>query len=378
MAPSRPQHPPAAAGILASPQRLLMPLALLLLLLTLLQLVRPAAAALTYRGVDWSSVAVEEAAGRTFHASASAAAQPLETLLVAAGVNIVRQRVWVSDSSTYSLAYNVALAKRAKAAGLKVYLDLHLSDTWADPAHQTIPAGWPTDIGNLSWKLYNYTQQVCNTFAAASLPVEIVSIGNEITAGLLWPTGSTTSYANIARLLHSAAWGIKDSNLATQPKIMIHLDNGWSWAAQNAFYSKVLATGSTLSTTDFDMMGVSYYPFYNPSATLSALTSTLKSMANTWGKQLAVVETDWPVACPSPAYAFPSDTTSIAISATGQLVWLQKVAAAVAAAGTGGVGLFYWEPAWVDNAALGSSCSDNAMFEFAGAQRSSLATFASL
>ncbi|KAJ1566382.1 hypothetical protein HK405_010055 [Cladochytrium tenue] len=336
-----------------------------------------AAAALTYRGVDWSSVAVEEAAGRSYSAASGAAAQPLEKLLAAAGVNIVRQRVWVSDSSTYSLAYNVALAKRAKAAGLKVYLDLHYSDTWADGQHQAIPSGWPTDIDNLSWKLYNYTQQVCNTFAAASLPVEIISIGNEIANGLLWPTGSTSSYANIARLLHSAAWGVKDSNLATKPKIMIHLDDGWNWSKQSGFYTNVLAAG-TLVLSDFDMMGVSYYPFYNSAATLSALTSTLKSMASTWGKQLAVVETDWPVSCPSPAYAFPSDTTSIPFSVAGQTTWVQKVAAAIKAAGSGGVGLFYWEPAWVDNAALGSSCPDNAMFAWPGVERASLASLASL
>ncbi|KAJ1544642.1 hypothetical protein HK405_008499, partial [Cladochytrium tenue] len=88
-----------------------------------------------------------------------------------------------------------------------------------------IPSGWPTDIDNLSWKYYNYTQQVCNTVAAA-----------EIANGLLWPTGSTSSYANIA-LLHSAAWGVKDSNLATKPKIMIHLDDGWNWSKQSGFYT---------------------------------------------------------------------------------------------------------------------------------------------
>ena len=92
-------------------------------------------AALAFKGVDWSSVAVEEAAGKTYK-NAAGTTQPLETILKASGVNTVRQRLWVSDSSTYNLAYNLKLAARAKAAGLGVYLDMHFSDTWADPGHQ--------------------------------------------------------------------------------------------------------------------------------------------------------------------------------------------------------------------------------------------------
>ena len=83
-------------------------------------------------------------------------------------------------------------------------------------------------------------------------------------------------------------------------------------------------------------------------------------------------ETNWPTACPSPKFAFPSDTKSIPFSAAGQSTWLKNVAAA------GGSGLFYWEPAWVDNAALGSSCSNNAMFEYGGKALSSLAAFKEL
>lgn len=92
-------------------------------------------AALTYKGVDWSSLLVEEAAGKTYK-NAAGTVQPLETILKASGVNTVRQRLWVSASSTYNLAYNVKLAKRAVAAGLKVYIDMHFSDTWADPGNQ--------------------------------------------------------------------------------------------------------------------------------------------------------------------------------------------------------------------------------------------------
>lgn len=212
--------------------------------------------------------------------------------------------------------------------------------------------------------------------AAAGIAPVIISIGNEITAGLLWPTGKTPNYSNIASILHSAAWGIKDSNLSKQPKIMIHIDNGWSWSTQQYFYTQVLAQG-TLTTSDFDVMGVSYYPFYNSAATLASLKSSLASMASTWGKEIIVAETDWPVSCPSPAYSFPSDLTSIPFSAAGQTTFIKDVAAVVAAT-SGGSGLFYWEPAWINNAGLGSSCSSNLMFSSSGVAASSLSVFSSI
>lgn len=225
---------------------MLLPLTALLLTLS------PALAALTYRGVDWSSVTVEERAGIQYK-STSGQAQPLEKILAASGINTVRQRVWVNPSNgDYNLPYNLALAKRAKAAGLSVYVDFHYSDTWADPGHQAIPKGWPTAVEDLSWKLYNYTLDAMNQFQAAGVQPSIVSIGNEIRAGLLWPTGGTSSYANIAKLLHSAAWGVMDSKLEPKPKIMIHLDNGWDWSQQQYFYETVLKQG-TLKESDFDM-----------------------------------------------------------------------------------------------------------------------------
>lgn len=219
---------------------------------TFLLCVSSVSAALTYKGVDWSSLIVEERAGISYK-SASGQVQPLEQILKANGVNTVRQRVWVNPSNgDYNMAYNIVLAKRAKAAGLGVYVDFHYSDTWADPAHQAIPNGWPTDINNLSWKLYNYTLDCMNQFQNAGIQPTIVSIGNEIRAGLLWPTGGTSSFSNIARLLHSASAGVKDSNLNPKPKIMIHLDNGWNWSQQQYFYQTALKQG-TLTTSDFDM-----------------------------------------------------------------------------------------------------------------------------
>lgn len=95
-----------------------------------------ASAALTYKGADWSSVVVEEDAGFSYSTTAGASTS-LEALLADSGANTVRQRVWVNPSDgIYGLDYNIEIAKRAQAEGLAIYLDLHFSDTWADPGDQ--------------------------------------------------------------------------------------------------------------------------------------------------------------------------------------------------------------------------------------------------
>lgn len=92
--------------------------------------------------------------------------------------------------------------------------------------------------------------------------------------------------------------------------------------------------------------------------------------------ELQVVETDWPTSCPDPEYAFPSDTTSIPFSAAGQTTWMKDIAQVVTA--VGGTGLFYWEPLWIDNPQLGSSCNDTLMVASSGQVLSSLAVFKDL
>ncbi|KAK4189703.1 family 53 glycosyl hydrolase [Podospora australis] len=330
-------------------------------------------AALTYKGVDWSSVIVEERAGVQYK-NQNGQVQPIERIFADNGVNTVRQRVWVNPrDGNYNLDYNIALARRAKAVGLGVYINFHYSDDWADPGKQWAPSGWPSDIDNLSWKLYNYTLDAANRFQDAGIQPTIISIGNEITTGLLWPTGRTNNWGNIARLLRSAAWGVKDSRLNPKPKIMVHLDNGWNWGTQQNWYTNVLKQGS-FELSDFDMMGVSFYPFYSASAGLESLKSSLNNMANTWGKEVLVVETNWPTSCPNPKYTFPSDVRNIPFSAAGQAQYVTSVANVVKSVSRG-TGLFYWEPSWIHNANLGSSCADNTMFSPNGQALSSVSVF---
>lgn len=115
------------------------------------QLFTAASAALTYRGADISSLIVEENKGISYKNTAGSTAK-LESIIAAAGINSVRQRIWVNPSDgNYDLDYNIKLAKRVQAAGMTTYLDLHLSDTWADPSAQvSIPFRFNCPVGNVN------------------------------------------------------------------------------------------------------------------------------------------------------------------------------------------------------------------------------------
>ncbi|KAL1600652.1 hypothetical protein SLS60_007040 [Paraconiothyrium brasiliense] len=340
----------------------------------------PGLAALAYKGVDWSSLLIEEKAGRTYKNTAGQV-QPLETILKNSGVNTVRQRIWVNPSDgNYNLDYNIKLAKRAQAAGLQIYLDIHYSDTWADPSHQTKPAAWASlSTDALLTQVWKYTNDVMNTFQSNGIKLALVSIGNEITPGLLWNTGKLSNSGGpklVSQLLKSASNGIKESNISPKPKILVHLDNGWNSDTQTWWYDTVLNAGGGFWTDSFDVIAVSYYPFYNSAATLASLSSSLNTISSKWNKEVMVVETNWPVSCPKPAYAFPSDAKSIPFSSAGQTTWIKDVAKRVSGVpGAKGTGLFYWEPAWIDNAGLGSSCNSNLMVDSSGKALDSLAVF---
>ncbi|KAF1983244.1 glycoside hydrolase family 53 protein [Aulographum hederae CBS 113979] len=347
--------------------------------LPLLLLTPPSLAALPYRGVDWSSTALEELTGKTTYQTPSGVAQPLEAILKSSGITTVRQRLWnnpTADAGAYNLTYNLALAARAKAAGLDVYVDFHYSDTWADPAHQTTPAAWARlGIDELADAVYRYTKESLDAFAEAGIAPTIVEIGNEIRQGMLWPLGRNNfnNFGNLARLLHSASAGVKDSAVVPTPKIMLHLDNAWDWATQKWWYDGLFAVGGFDQREDFDIIGLSHYPFYSPDATFVNLRSSLANLKRAYGKETMIVETDWPSSCPRPAHVFPSDVRSIPFSVEGQQTWVKQVAAACEDEGC--TGLFYWEPAWIGNAGLGSSCEWNLMVEQSGKAMSSLDVF---
>ena len=149
------------------------------------------------RGADLSFLPEIEQAGTQFFNADSVAGNVL-SIMQSTGCNTVRIRLWVNPSNTHSSFDEVyELAKRVKQNKMKVWLDFHYSDTWADPGHQTLPSAWnglSTSI--LIDTIYNYTKRVMN-----AIQPEYVQIGNEINGGLLWNAGSINNQSNFIDLL---------------------------------------------------------------------------------------------------------------------------------------------------------------------------------
>ncbi|KAF5310556.1 hypothetical protein D9619_007865 [Psilocybe cf. subviscida] len=330
------------------------------------------AQALTWHGADFSSLANLEKSGLTY--KDNGATTKFETILRNRGVNLARIRIWTStNDAQYSLNYGLALGKRAAAAGMQILVDFHYSDTWADPGKQAIPSSWPTDLNGLNSKIYTYTMSVVQAFKNQGTTPAFVQIGNEINDGMLWPTGriSVNGYSPLSQLLHSAANGVRAASSST--KVVLHLANGWDSSGTNSFYNQIFIPGQ-LAASDLDLLGFSFYPFYGTSATLANLKSSLQNIVNKLGKDVMVVETDWPAVCSGVSLSEPS----IPASAAGQTTFVAKIRDVVSSLSGGhGLGIIYWEPGWVGNANLGSPCADALLVDGSGNTRSSIALFSS-
>ncbi|KAJ3110326.1 hypothetical protein HK100_003077 [Physocladia obscura] len=286
--------------------------------------------------------------------------QTLETILGSGGMNSVRLRLWTADE--YGLQYTIGLAQRFSKAGYSIYLDMHLSDTWADPTHQAVPSGWDaSSIANLSKKLRSYVSTTLQAFTAKGVKITILALGNEVTGGILFPLGqiSNNNFSGFATLWAAARAGVRDA-VATgtaNPQVIIHIDNGWKQATVTWFFKSLFATGK-VSTSDVDAFGFSFYPFFSSDATISALTTSLTSIANNYKKPIYVAETDWPTACSGVTLS-----ASYPINAQGQREWTAAVIAVLKGLPGGlGAGVFYWEPAYVTTPSLGSPCQSALLF----------------
>ena len=140
------------------------------------------------------------------------------------------------------------------------------------------------------------------------------------------------------------------------------IDNGWNVTLQTAWYGALTGTG-IVSTDDWDVFGVSFYPFYGVNATWDNLQDSLNALADIYNKPMMVVETDWPVICDGKYNPTPDFSEPLPVSVEGQLEWTRNTTQVVKSIKNGlGVGVFYWEPAWLNNTGLGSACEDAILF----------------
>jgi arabinogalactan endo-1,4-beta-galactosidase len=303
------------------------------------------ATGLAIKGGDVSTLKKNEDKGGVYRYADGTAADAL-TILKSKGMNYGRLKVWVNPADGYNNKARVlTMAKRIKGQGMKLLVDFHYSDIWADPGVQTKPAAWAShSYSQLKTDVYNHTYDVLNALKAQGTTADMVQIGNELNGGMLWPEGSTDNWDQLAGLLTSGSNAAKAVSSSTQ--VALHLAHGGDNALYRWWFDNAVAKG-----VPFDVIGASFYGYWHGS--LSSLQANLDDVSSRYGKQVFVAET---------AYAFRLDsddglqniidTTGELIpgypaNATGQAAWLRDVMNVVEAVPNGrGLGLFYWEPTW--------------------------------
>jgi arabinogalactan endo-1,4-beta-galactosidase len=293
-------------------------------------------------GADMSTVQRTLDLGKSFYDSAGVKKDPLD-LLKGQGANYVRLRIWNNPASGYNNKAKVLQYARAvKSKGMKLLVDFHYSDTWADPGKQNKPSSWSGhNISQLQSDVYNYTYDVCNSLKAQGTTPDSVQIGNEINVGMLFNEGKVVNndFTNLSNLLKSAYNAVKACNGGTQ--VFVHTANANSLANARWFYDGIRAKG-----VNWDVTALSYYCFWHGS--MSNMTSVVADMKARYGKSVVIVETAYPF-----TQSNADSTTNIVSGAAPcgyAATWEGQAQAFTAiqnAARSGGAsGVFYWEPAW--------------------------------
>ncbi|SDZ23875.1 arabinogalactan endo-1,4-beta-galactosidase [Geodermatophilus africanus] len=306
--------------------------------------------ALRLRGADVSFTLQEEAAGTVLRDGGRTA--PIESVLAAHGATHVRLRVWVDPAagSSGDLATALALARRAQAVGLGVVLTLHYSDTWADNENQTPPAAWAgLDAAGLAAAVEEHTRAVVSAFADQGTPADVVSIGNEVDHGMLWPVGSVSGgdWSGFARLVRAGLRGLAEAS-GPPPSSMVHLAGGGDAVRAAAFADRLRDEGVLP-----DVWGLSYYPFWHGS--LDDLGRTVSALAAASGTDVLVVETAHPWTLQD------ADGTGNIVATRdqlpdgdrfpptpeGQVAWYEELRRVLTAVPDGrALGFMVWEPGW--------------------------------
>lgn len=216
------------------------------------------------------------------------------------GWNAMRVRLFVNPENASSsdkeegviqdLPYVKALGKRIKDAGYALVLDLHYSDSWADPGKQTVPAAWSgASVADLQDSVYNYTKRVMQEMIAAGARPDFIQLGNEITGGMLWPTGQVYptggapdggSWENFAAYQHSASTAVRETSPET--KIILHVEMH-NINQPGGFFGNCESYG-----VDYDVMGLSYYSAYH--GTFANLNAVLNKMEAASSKPIMIME----------------------------------------------------------------------------------------
>ncbi len=269
----------------------------------------------------------------------------------------------------------------AKAEGLKVLLDLHYSDTWADPGKQFIPEAWLsiTSIDVLADSVYKYTFKSLQYLNSKGLLPEYIQLGNETNCGMLFsdaPQGfpplnvCNGQWSNIGKIYNAGIKAVRDitANTTIKTKIILHVADpkNVDWWFTN-IRDKALVSG-------YDIIGFSYYPIWHTTVSLDNISNNISTFKSKFAKDVMILETAYPwtqAAKDSYNNAFGNDQPLVGYPFTeeGQFEFMKKLTLEVKEGK--GIGVIYWEPAWISSEmkdlwGTGSSWENCAFFNFDG------------
>ncbi len=276
------------------------------------------------KGADISWLTEMEAAGRKFYTSGGTE-QECMALLKSLGMNTIRLRVWVNPAGGWNNSADVlAKAIRAKNLGMRIMINFHYSDTWADPGHQVKPAAWAAqDLTALKNAVYSHTFDVLTLLKNNGVNPEWVQVGNETNDGMLWPEGKASiNMANFAQLVNAGYDAVKAVNAAS--KVIVHVSNGYD----NGLF-RWLFDGLKNNGGKWDVIGMSLYPNAANWATLNTqCLANMNDMVTRYSKEVMIVEVgmSWDQATACKAFLADLVTKTSSIS------------------GNKGLGVLYWEP----------------------------------
>ncbi len=299
-------------------------------------------------GVDVSSVLSLEESGLVFR-DAEGAPDDLFEILADAGVTDVRVRVWNDPFDANGNGYGggdvdvdraIEISQRATDAGLGVLVDFHYSDFWADPAKQQAPKAWEgTTADQVAAEVGVFTRDAVRRLVDAGVDLRMVQVGNETNGGVAGVRG----WDDMAKVFSAGSAAVRAE--APDTLVALHFTN----PERAGFYADVAAQLDRREV-DYDVFASSYYPFWH--GTPANLTAVLSHVADTYGKKVMVAETSWAFTLDDGdghgnVIDLPSEATQYPVSVQGQADAVRAVVQAVADVGEAGIGVYYWEPAWL-------------------------------
>jgi len=207
------------------------------------------------------------------------------------GFNYVRLRIFnePANADGYSpskgfcdLSHTLQMAKRVKAAGMKLLLDFHYSDYWADPGKQYKPQAWKAlSFVEMKKALYDFTYNVMDSLRLQNTLPNMVQVGNEINHGMVWPEGDIQHPDSLAQLIRAGTAAVKQ--VAPNTVMLIHVALGGQNTESVFFIDQMLKR-----KVHFDVIGLSYYPRWH--GTVDDLKDNIKDLIKRYKKYVCVVE----------------------------------------------------------------------------------------